>query len=93
MTTIALPDVEELVEDVFDDLFEVLVLDDDRTTFDAVIAALVAVCGHSHEAAGRLAWRVHTEGSAVVAADSLTRAEEMVAALSSRGLRAALRPV
>lgn len=66
-----LTDVDaQLAEEVlsaFDDLWAVVVHDDDRTTFEAVITALVELFGHTQEAAERLAWQVHTEGRAVVA--------------------------
>lgn len=93
MSTVVAPDLAELLEGAFDDLFEVVVLNDDVTTFDTVISALMDVCGHQHDAASRLAWRIHTEGSAVVAAGSHAAAEGMVSGLLARGLKAFLQQV
>lgn len=93
MSTTALPDVEEIVGSMFDGLYEVVVLDDDTTAFDTVISALVEVCGHSPDAASRLAWRVHTEGEAVVSAGSRPESDLVASQLRARGLKVTVRPV
>jgi len=85
--------VDEVLSELFDDVFETLVLDDDVTTFETVIAALMAVCGHARPAAERLTWKVHTEGLAVVFAGTLDEAEAVASALRSHSLRVQVRSV
>lgn len=69
----ASPDVEidaDLVaalEEIAADLYKVIVLNDDVTTFDTVITALVRLFDHSVEEAEELAQKVDREGLAVVA--------------------------
>jgi len=83
----ASPEVLEVL-DLFDDLWSVVVLDDDVTTFATVIEALVTLFGHTPSAAESLAWIVHRQGRAVVAVGSRDFAEEGVTGLHSYRIRA-----
>lgn len=93
MATATANDTVEALDGLFDGLFDVVVLDDPHTPFDLVTEALVAVCGHPYAVAMQLTWRVHSEGSAVVAVESLGRAEEIASALIERGLKALVVPL
>ena len=51
----------------FEDLWAVIVWNDDVTTFQTVIKAFVEIFGHTVERADELAWRIHRTGKAAVA--------------------------
>lgn len=86
-------DVEHAIEDLFGDMFEVVVLDDPVTLFDTVVDALVLVCGHPRQVAERLTMKVHETGSAAVYIATLASAETVALDLRQRGLKATVRPV
>jgi ATP-dependent Clp protease adapter protein ClpS len=90
--TITEVDLGAVWRDALDDLWLVEVLNDDITTFGAVIAALREIFGHTAEAAEALAWRVHREGSAVVAVMEKEEAERSTARLHTRKIQARCRP-
>lgn len=85
--SVAAPEVVT-TEELFDDLWSVIVLNDDVTTFATVIEALVTLFGHTREAAERLAWLVHSSGRAVVAVGSHEFAEDGVVGLHSYRIQA-----
>jgi ATP-dependent Clp protease adaptor protein ClpS len=86
-SSVAAPEVIDTTE-LFDDLWSVVVLNDDVTTFATVIEALVTLFGHAHDAAERLAWIVHRSGRAVVAVGSREFAEEGVLGLHDYRIQA-----
>ena len=51
----------------FEDLWAVIVWNDDVTTFQTVIQAFVEIFGHTVERADKLAWQIHRTGKAVAA--------------------------
>lgn len=84
-----------LAEDIFsafDHLWAVVVHNDDVTTFETVVTALVQIFNHSGEAAEKLAWKVHHEGRAVVAVLEEESAEAGVRALHGYRIQASLEP-
>lgn len=56
--------------------YNVLFLNDDKTTFEFVIALLEGVFGHSRENAIELTQRIHTNNKAVVGTYSFEIAEQ-----------------
>ena len=83
-STIDLPEVAD--EDIdaffdFEDLWAVIVWNDDVTTFQTVIEAFVEIFGHTVERADQLAWRIHRTGKAVAAVRPKDEAEAAVHAL------------
>ena len=92
-TTIDLPVVGD--EDIdaffaFEDLWAVVVWNDDVTTFQTVIEAFVDIFGHTVERADELAWRIHRTGKAVAAVRPKDEAEAAVHALHRRKIQATL---
>jgi len=74
----------------FEDLWAVVVWNDDVTTFQTVIQAFVEIFGHSVERADELAWRIHRTGKAVAAVRPKDEAEAAVHALHQRKIQATL---
>lgn len=80
------------INEIFADHYDVIVHDDDVTTFETVITALVKLFGHSPERAEELAWVVHRHGEAVVTTLPKDEAEVGVAGLHSYRINASMRP-
>lgn len=96
-STVAVPVLEEeLLWDelaaVYDDLWVVLVWNDDVTTFATVITALMRLFGHTREAAEALAWQVHRSGRAGVAVLPRDEAEAGVKGLHGYMIQATMIP-
>jgi ATP-dependent Clp protease adaptor protein ClpS len=92
-TTIELPILDDADVDAFfatEDLWAVIVWNDDVTTFQTVIRAFVEILGHSVERADELAWRIHRTGKAVAAVRPKDEAEAAVHALHQRKIQATL---
>ena len=83
---------DEDVEAFFDleDLWAVIVWNDDVTTFQTVIQAFVEILGHTFERADQLAWKIHRTGKAVAAVRPKDEAEAAVHALHLRKIQATL---
>jgi ATP-dependent Clp protease adaptor protein ClpS len=88
------PDVVEDVDvDAFfdtEDLWAVIVWNDDVTTFQTVIQAFVEIFNHSVERADQLAWKIHQTGKAVAAIRPKEEAEAAVRDLHRRKISASL---
>jgi len=82
--------LEELLGTAFDDLWAVIVLNDDVTTFATVITALVEIFHHTPEAAEALAWTVHRTGRAQVAVGDEAFATDGMGQLHRRGIQATI---
>jgi len=84
--------VDEDVDAFFttEDLWAVIVWNDDVTTFQTVIQAFVEILGHTVERADQLAWKIHRTGKAVAAVRPKDEAESAVHALHRRGISATL---
>jgi ATP-dependent Clp protease adapter protein ClpS len=80
--------LEDLLGAAFDDLWAVVVLNDDVTTFATVISALVEIFHHTPDAAEALAWTVHRTGRAQVAVGDQVFAINGVSQLQRRGVQA-----
>jgi len=92
-STINLPEVvDEDISAFFDveDLWAVIVWNDDVTTFQTVIQAFVEIFGHTVERADQLAWKIHRTGKAVAAVRPKDEAEAAVHALHLRKISATL---
>ncbi len=74
----------------YEDLWAVIVWNDDVTTFQTVIQAFVEILGHSVERADELAWKIHRTGKAAVAVRPKDEAEAAVHALHQRKISATL---
>ena len=74
----------------FEDLWAVIVWNDDVTTFQTVIQAFVEIFGHTVERADQLAWKIHRTGKAVAAVRPKDEAEAAVHALHLRKISATL---
>ena len=85
-------DIAAAVNAVFAEHFDVVVHNDDVTTFDTVITALVSLFGHTAQRAEELAWEVHRSGEAVVATLPEPEAAEGVIGLHGFKIRASMRP-
>jgi ATP-dependent Clp protease adaptor protein ClpS len=84
--------VDEDIDDffTFEDLWAVIVWNDDVTTFQTVIQAFVEIFGHTVERADQLAWKIHRTGKAVAAVRPKDEAEASMRALHGRGISATL---
>jgi ATP-dependent Clp protease adaptor protein ClpS len=84
--------VDEDIDTFFDleDLWAVVVWNDDVTTFQTVVQAFVEILGHTVERADQLAWTIHRTGKAVAAVRPKDEAEAAVHALHGRKIQATL---
>ena len=92
-STIDLPELADADIDAFfdyEDLWAVIVWNDDVTTFQTVIEAFVEIFGHTVERADQLAWKIHRTGKAVAAVRPKDEAEAAVHALHQRKISATL---
>jgi ATP-dependent Clp protease adaptor protein ClpS len=81
-------DVDAFFEN--EDLWAVIVWNDDVTTFQTVIQAFVEIFNHSVERADQLAWTIHRTGKAVAAIRPKEEAEAAVRDLHRRKISATL---
>jgi ATP-dependent Clp protease adapter protein ClpS len=81
-------DIDAFYDD--EDLWAVIVWNDDVTTFQTVIRAFVEIFGHTVERADQLAWKIHRTGKAVAAVRPKDEAEAAVHALHLRKIQATL---
>lgn len=70
--------------------WNVILLNDDVHTFDAVIAQVMKATGCSPEFAGQVAWTVHTKGEAVCYSGPKERCEHVASILEQIALRVRL---
>ena len=92
-TTIEVPVLDDVDVDAFyetEDLWAVIVWNDDVTTFQTVIQAFVEILGHTVERADQLAWKIHRTGKAVAAIRPKVEAEAAVHALHLRKIQATM---
>ena len=92
-STIELPEIADADLDAFyayEDLWAVIVWNDDVTTFQTVIQAFVEIFGHTVERADQLAWKIHRTGKAVAAVRPKVEAEAAVHALHLRKIQATM---
>jgi ATP-dependent Clp protease adaptor protein ClpS len=73
-----------------EDLWAIIVWNDDVTTFQTVIEAFVEIFNHSFERADELAWKIHRTGKAVAAIRPKDEAEAAVQDLHRRKISATL---
>jgi ATP-dependent Clp protease adaptor protein ClpS len=73
-----------------EDLWAIIVWNDDVTTFQTVIQAFVEIFNHSVERADQLAWTIHRTGKAVVAIRPKDEAQAALHDLHRRKISATL---
>jgi ATP-dependent Clp protease adaptor protein ClpS len=91
--TVDHPVIDDADVDAFfdtEDLWAIIVWNDDVTTFQTVIQAFVEIFNHSVERADQLAWTIHRTGKAVAAIRPKDEAEAAVRALHRRKISASL---
>lgn len=71
-------DLVPIPEEELDKPYRVIILNDDVTTFEFVIVALVTVFELTPTRAEEIAWKTHLEGEALVAILALEEAKEKV---------------
>ena len=69
---------------------QLVVWNDDVTTFDWVIQTLVEICGHSLEQAEQCAMIIHTKGKYSVKEGSYDFLKPMCSAITERGIDATI---
>jgi ATP-dependent Clp protease adaptor protein ClpS len=87
--------IEDADVDAFfdtEDLWAIIVWNDDVTTFQTVIQAFVEIFNHSVERADQLAWTIHRTGKAVAAIRPRDEAQAAVRDLHRRKISASLAP-
>jgi ATP-dependent Clp protease adaptor protein ClpS len=92
-STLDQPVLDDVDVDAFfdtEDLWAVIVWNDDVTTFQTVIQAFVEIFNHSVERADQLAWKIHRTGKAVAAIRPKHEAEAAVRDLHRRKISASL---
>ncbi len=92
-STIDQPALDDADVDAFfvtEDLWAIIVWNDDITTFQTVIQAFVEIFNHSVERADQLAWTIHRTGKAVAAIRPKEEAEAAVHDLHRRKISATL---
>ena len=92
-STLDQPVLDDVDVDAFfdtEDLWAVIVWNDDVTTFQTVIQAFVEIFNHSVERADQLAWTIHRTGKAVAAVRPKEEAEAAVHDLHRRKISASL---
>jgi len=75
-----------------EDLWAVIVWNDDVTTFQTVIQALMEIFNHSFERAETLAWNIHRTGKAVAAVRPKVEARAAARELGGRKISATIAP-
>ena len=84
---------EEVDIDVLTDLekdYQLIMWNDDVTTFDWVITTLVEVCEHSQEQAEQCAMIIHTKGKYSVKTGAYDYLKPMCDAITERGIGATI---
>ena len=92
-STIDHPVIDDADVDAFfdtEDLWAIIVWNDDVTTFQTVIQAFVEIFNHSVERADQLAWKIHQTGKAMAAVRPKDEAEAAVHDLHRRQISASL---
>lgn len=86
--TITDEELGELFEQ--EDLWAVIVWNDDVTTFETVIRAFMDIFGYGAKRSNDLAWKIHRTGKAVVAVRPKAEAQAAVDELHRRKIQASL---
>lgn len=76
-----------------EDGFQLIVWNDDVTTFDWVITTLVEVCRHTQEQAEQCAMIIHSKGKYCVKMGSYETLKPMCDAITDRGIGATIEEV
>ncbi len=80
------PSAETLLED----LYSLIIWNDDVNTFDWVIETLMDVCKHSEEQAEQCAMLVHNKGKYAVKHGSFDELKPLCDAITDRGISASV---
>jgi ATP-dependent Clp protease adaptor protein ClpS len=79
-----------LTETLLDDLYSLIIWNDDVNTFDWVIETLMEVCKHSQEQAEQCAMLVHYQGKYAVKHGSFEELKPLCEAITDRGINASV---
>lgn len=79
-----------LTETLLDDLYSLIIWNDDVNTFDWVIETLMEVCKHSQEQAEQCAMLVHYQGKYAVKHGSFDELKPLCEAITDRGINASV---
>lgn len=81
------------ISEIFDNYYNVIVHNDDVTTFETVITALMSVFNYDFTTSEKLAWKVHTENKAVVATLPKDEATDSVSKLHGYKIQASMQKI
>lgn len=73
-----------------EDVYHIVVWNDEVNTFEWVIQTLVEVCGHSEEQAEQCAMIIHTQGKYGVKKGDITDLKPQCEAINDRGIGATI---
>lgn len=79
-------DEEIAVLEKEDDVYKIILWNDDVNTFDFVIESLIEICGHTLEQAQQCTFLVHFKGKCTVKTGSLEKLKPMHEQLLARSL-------
>ena len=79
---------ELAVLDKTDELYDLVVFNDDINTFEHVIATLIQVCKHSSEQAEQCTWIIHYKGKCSVKKGSFEELAPMRQGICDKGISA-----
>ena len=82
----------DLLTDV-EDPCQLIVWNDDVTTFDWVIETLMEICGHTFEQAEQCAMIIHTKGKYAVKQGSYDELKPQCDAITERGIGATIEEI
>jgi ATP-dependent Clp protease adapter protein ClpS len=78
MTTDTIEEVKTATKVALPREYNVIYLNDEKTSFEFVIESLIGFMNHDHDSAEQKAYEIHTEGSAVVLTCSREIGEQKV---------------
>lgn len=82
--------VDSSTETLLDDLYSLIIWNDDVNTFDWVIETLMEVCKHGQEQAEQCAMLVHYKGKYAVKHGSFDELRPLCEAIIDRGISASV---
>lgn len=74
----------------YEEVFNLIVWNDDVNTFEWVIETLVEVCGHSNEQAEQCAYFIHFQGKYAVKQGEYYKLKRMCDKITERGIGATI---
>jgi ATP-dependent Clp protease adaptor protein ClpS len=88
------PDTHEqddvMLEELKDELYHLIVWNDDVNSFDHVINTLIEICHHEPHQAEQCTWLIHYKGKCDVQKGSFDKLKKMAEAIIDRGINATI---